>query len=53
MRSLHHLFDLIANLNRVCETRHGNNIPEIHTRHNYFKNSFFPCTISEWNNLNF
>ena len=22
-----------------------------HTRHNYFKNSFFHSTISEWNNL--
>ena len=42
---------MIPNLNRVCETRHSNNIPAIHTRHNYFKNSFFPSTISEWNNL--
>ena len=44
------LFDLIPNLNRVRETRHSNNIPAIHARHNYFKNSFFPSTISEWNN---
>ena len=29
---------------------HSNNIPEIHTRDNYFKNSFFPSTLSEWNN---
>ena len=34
-----YLFDLIPNLNRVCETRQSNNIPAIHTRHNYFKNS--------------
>ena len=46
-----YLFDLIPNLNRLLETRHSNNIPTIHTRHNYFKNSFFPSTISEWNNL--
>ena len=46
-----YLFDLIPNLNRVRETRHSNNIPAIHTRHNYFKNSFFPSTISELNNL--
>ena len=26
------LFNLIANLNRVCEPRHSNNIPEIHAR---------------------
>ena len=38
-------------MNRVRETRHSNNIPAIHTRHNYFNNSFFPWTISKWNNL--
>ena len=27
-------------------------IPAIHAKHNYFKNSFFPSAISEWNNLN-
>ena len=46
-----HLFDWIPNLNRVHETRHSSNIPAIHTRHNYLKNSFFPSTIYEWNNL--
>ena len=55
--SVHHqkspsyLFCLIPNLNRVREIRYSNYIPEIHTRHNYFKKSFFPPTISEWNNL--
>ena len=49
--SLSYLFDLIPKLNRVRETRHSINIPEIHTRHNYFKNSLFPSTLSEWNNL--
>ena len=50
-KSPSYLFDLIPNLNRVRETRHSNNIPAIHTRRNYLKNSFFPSTISEWNNL--
>ena len=50
-KSPSYLFDWIPNLNRVRKTRHSNNIPVIHTRHNYFKNSFFPSTISEWNNL--
>ena len=50
-KSLSYLFDLIPNLNRVRETRHSNDIPAVHTRQNYFKNSFFPSTISEWNNL--
>ena len=46
-----YLVDLIPNLNRVHETRHSNNIPGIHARHDYFKNSPFPSTISEWNKL--
>ena len=50
-KSPSYLFNLIPNLNRVCETTHRNNIPTIHTKHNYFKNSFCPSTISEWNNL--
>ena len=44
---------MIPNLNRVRETRHGNNIAAIYTRYNYFKNSFFPSTISEWDNLDY
>ena len=50
-KSPSYLFNLILYLNRVRETRHSNNIPAIHTRHNCLKNSFFPSTISEWNNL--
>ena len=42
---------MIPNLNRVRETKHSSNISGIHTRHDYFKNSFFHSTISEWNNL--
>ena len=37
-----YLFSLIP-------TRH--NIPLVNTKHNFFKNSFFPSTIIEWNNL--
>ena len=40
-------FDLIPNLNRVYGTRHSNNIPASHVKRDYFKNSFFPSTISE------
>ena len=46
-----YLFNLIINLNRVWETRHSSNIPEVYTRRNYFKNSLFCSTLSEWNNL--
>ena len=50
-RSPPYLFDLIPNLNTVRETKHSNNIPAVQAGCNYFKNSFFPSTISEWNNL--
>ena len=42
---------MIPNLNKVRETRHSNNIPVIRRRYNYFENSFFSSTLSEWNNL--
>ena len=32
-------------------TRTGSNIPLIKTKHNFFKNSFFPSAVIEWNNL--
>ena len=32
-------------------TRNSNNIPQIRTKHKFFKSSFFPSTINEWNNL--
>ena len=47
-KSPSYLFDLIPNLNKFCD---NNNIPETYKRHNYFKNSFLPSTLSEWNNL--
>ena len=39
----------IPNLSRVHETRHSNNIPAIHKKHDYFKSTFFTSTLSEWN----
>ena len=32
-------------------TRHKDSIPLFNVKHEYFKNSFFPSTIIEWNNL--
>ena len=43
--------NLISNLNRVHNTRNNNNIAAIHVKCDYFKNSFFLSTISEWNKL--
>ena len=28
-----------------------NNIPWFNAKHTFFKNSFFPSTVIEWNNL--
>ena len=40
-RSTSYLFSLIPNLNRVHETRHSINIPAVHLRRDYFKDSSF------------
>ena len=50
-KSPSYLFNLIPNFNRVHNTRLSYNIPPIKVRHDYFKNSFFPSDISQWNKL--
>ena len=50
-KSPSYLFNLIPNFNRVQNTRLSYNIPTIKVKHDYFKNSFFPSDISEWNKL--
>ena len=37
---------------RGMTTRNHNNIPLFNIKHEYFRNSFFPSTIIEWNKLN-
>ena len=46
-KSPSYLFNLIPNFNRVHNTRLSYNIPPIKVRHDYFKNSFFPSSISD------
>ena len=50
-KSPSYLFNLIPNFHRVYNTRLSYNISPIKVRHDYFKNSFFPSAISEWNKL--
>ena len=50
-KSPSYLFSLIPNFNRVHNARFSYNIPPIKVRHDYFKNSFFPSVITEWNKL--
>ena len=46
-----YLFNLIPVKRTPYATRPVGNIPLIKTKHNFFKNSFFPSAIIEWNNL--
>ena len=38
-------------LDKVYMTRHKNSVPIFILKHDYFKNSFFPSTVIEWNKL--
>ena len=49
--SLRYLFNIIPIGKPAYSTRNHVNIPLFKTNHNFFKNSFFPSTIIEWNNL--
>ena len=50
-RSPSYLFQLVPVSNTIYSTGNSHNILQIHLKHNFFKNSFFPSTISERNNL--
>ena len=50
-KSLQYLFKLIPEKTHAYATRNFDNIPCFKIRHNFFKNSFFPSAIIEWNNL--
>ena len=42
---------LIPSRGLLYSIRNIHNIPLVNTKHKFFKNSFFPSTIIEWNNL--
>ena len=46
-----YLYKLIPVKNNFYNTRNDEQIPEIPSQTNHFKNSFFPNAISEWNKL--
>ena len=48
---LDYLFNIIRTRNPFYITRNHTNIPLFKINHIFFKNSFFPSTIVEWNNL--
>ena len=46
-----YLSDIIRSTARRYSSRNANNIPSVRVNNNYFVNTFFPSTISEWNKL--
>ena len=50
-KSPEYLFNIIPTRNNVHRTRNSHNIPHLNLKHSFFKNSFFPATIIEWNKL--
>ena len=50
-QSPNYLFQLVPSPNTRYFSRNSEKIPQLCTKHDFFKNSFFPWTIKEWNNL--
>ena len=46
-----YLSDIIASTTRRYSSRNENNILLVRVNNNYFMNTFFPSTITEWNKL--
>ena len=50
-QSPRYLYELLPIKTTPHNTRSSINLPLFHIRHNFFKNSFFPSAVIEWNNL--
>ena len=46
-----YFYSIIPIRNMSYRTRQCNKIPAINVKHDFFKNTFFPSTIMEWNKL--
>ena len=46
-----YLFDYIPSTDRIYNTRNAAKVPRIKSKHNFFRNSFNPSAIIEWNRL--
>ena len=44
-------YNLIPSVNCFYDTRKNTNVPSFNCKTEYFKNSFFPNVITEWNKL--
>ena len=50
-KSLKYLFNYIPTVRSTYRTRNTDNIPKFNVRHTFFRNSYFPSIVTEWNNL--
>ena len=53
VQSPEYLFRILPSISKAYNTRNNNNIPLFSGKHNFFRNSFIPSTVIEWNNLDF
>ena len=50
-KSPNYLFNNIPTVRSTYRTRNIDNIPQFNVRHTFFRYSYFPSTVTEWNNL--
>ena len=50
-KSPKYLFNNIPTVRSTYRKRNIDNIPQFNVRHTFFRNSYFPSTITEWKNL--
>ena len=50
-KSPKYLFNYIPTVRSTYRTRNIDNIPQFNVRNNFFRNSYFPSIVTEWNNL--
>ena len=47
----HYLYHLIPKPLTACSTRNSKDLLSIKAKHSFFKSTFFPSCITEWNKL--
>ena len=50
-KSPKYLFNYIPTVRSTYRRRNIDNIPQFNVRHTFFRNSYFPSIVTEWNNL--
>ena len=50
-KSPKYLFNYIPTVRSTYRTRNVDNIPQFNVRQTFFRNSYFPSIVTEWNNL--